>query len=628
MVLSKPQQHPQALKKQGRKIWSFDIGEKRLGLAIVEQLMAELRIKIQHLDNIHLYPKHLPTVEEVKQRFYKRGRIMSDEEIQSKMPGWIEELKILEAQRTEKMELRASRKASIKQRMTRIDKSLESGKLIKHKPEYSSLEDELTKLKIQLDDIEAMQVVPEDIMCDSPDPNMREAYFFINKLFGLADAQEFRLQHAVDARNAENDYHYAVPDEIEDKINAIFATLNVYGAFWEEMYGRPDVILLEIQASVFGANNITAEAVIGSVLKCTPWRQCAATVEDAPVIINISAAKKLKLYPFDELDVSKLIAANKFDPSRWMIGGPLKTLVCERKPFAKPAVRHALLPHWFENKKGEEEEEEDEDTKADKKNKKKRKTVKHNDNDYNSDSENDNAMDLDEDDLQILAKAAPPVTAAAIAPAKKKKASKGAGGKAAYFAFKHNQFARKAAGKKTASEQRIENKIEMTRRIKIIFGDARFRDNFEGLAWIYRFQYYWTEEAMRDPADALAQVIYYLVDYWSPPPPPPKKRNKAKVAKQTAAAAAANVTPSPVKSANLLNFMKKTTTTITASTKPTSATSKVTNSIPTSPMSVITKTTITSQPSTSKTAKHLPTTTFFPSAKKVLNDNHVICIDD
>lgn len=450
--------------KSRRCVWSYDIGESQLGVAIVTQASPNVKISITHFDNMHLYPKAKVTIANLANKFDHVK--YDDNALETNMPAWKEEFNGLEARRVEAMQARARKKASLKYKLGKIRKNMSVGVGLTMDAECRALEREISSLEMDKYDL-----LPGG--CDSNDADIRASYFYIFKLFGERDANDMLIEHQSGAMDAENEQHYAVPFATETKINMIFKTILVYGEYWESKSGRANVILLEMQASVFGVNNVLVEGAIGSILKCAPWRSIPTSVEMASEVVSISGAKKLKVYPFSEEEVSKLIVAKKFTSKHWMFCGPTKTILCERKPLA-PEKRESLLPRWFKS----------EETNVGEKKSKKR------------------ARDgNDEEEEENLNKP----------PAKKARHFGGA----SHFQFRHAQSAKRAAGEKTSSDKRIENKKEMVKRLEIIFGSERFLQNFEGLKWIYRFKYYWIEKRKRDPADALGQALYYLADYWS-----------------------------------------------------------------------------------------------------------------
>ena len=66
-------------------------------------------------------------------------------------------------------------------------------------------------------------------------------------------------------------------------------------------------------------------------------------------------------------------------------------------------------------------------------------------------------------------------------------------------AFVLQQQQRKQAGEQTATQARIQNKLEAVERVREIFNDPRFSSQFTGLRWMYRFNLYWSDVDKRDP---------------------------------------------------------------------------------------------------------------------------------
>lgn len=540
-------------------IWSIDIGEKRLGISILEKDIYDPKSKprILFMENIHLYQKKVPTVAQLQERYNIHGLndFLSDKEVHEIVTKALTEWEALEAKRATQLQdcrkQRESLKGKIKRLKSRAEKCTSREEIAAITAKQIALEEELVTLarrddggtrvkspslptspfRMDVDEDAADGDEPE--LCDGRDSGMRKAHYVLSALFSKSDADKYlkehrdRLEYVIDEETGkkrtglgETSNHFAVPPNIDDKINMIFKVLPVYGEFWEASFGTlmpNDVIGLELQAANFGTANLSAEGIIGALLKAAPWRSTPSNPANTAQVRIVPSGRKLNNFPCDARTLSGLSAANQLTSRCFYSCVPAKNILFMHMSMG-PELKYTLLKDFYDPaeiaawraKKEARKQKKLQEASSSTSSKKGSPSKKR------SSDQMIKVIEISDDEDGDGEGQPPPLKKQ---PGKPKASSavfakaRGGGGNARW-AYAQAQKQRKEDGVQTAANKRIENKKEGVELVNKIFNTPEFCSQFGdgSLRWMYRTKFCWTEEVKRDPCDAFLQGLCELAE--------------------------------------------------------------------------------------------------------------------
>lgn len=442
-------------------VWVIDPGDKRAGITVLRQQKPRAKFELFMYDNLHLFPKHIPTMQELEHYYGEHSIAAVNAEAQlhiqeasdrtmhkerafwhacyQKFDEWLVRARIERNRARDKIQRRLKRlNAKDLEGYTALQLQLkENGDTeieIVPPPEFTDTASEQACASLEH---------YRDALQNTKSSKLRYQYYMIAHCFGPADLKHFCELHSEADKYGETDTHYAAPHHTGLKINRIIPVLIAYGCFWEAFYGIPSAIVLERQEVVFGQYNFSTEMLIAGILSAAPWR---ANGYRAPVR-ELHGGRKGKVMVLREEELNVLRNMGKMSAQYW-------TQACHpvyiNLKAPSSAKARSALPRLF--------------------------------------PKNEKVASKPKVVVQI----------------------EGVQGSRARHV--QRQLAIAAAGGITAAEQRQQNKKDAVNTATELLEnyDNVTRHVLVGYKWFLRAKYYWTEHQKRDPADAILTAIYAL----------------------------------------------------------------------------------------------------------------------
>lgn len=470
--------------KWPKLVWVLDPGDKRNGTTIVRQLSRKAKFELFYYDNLHLYPKHIPTQQDLHAYYNEHPPETSELSIQDQFhiaetsdrvmhqeaKQWLQYYEAFEAMLKKTNESRSRQRQKIQRQLKKLDDTdLEAYN--KLQLELKSLTDNPPQLGVDEsannDDNELYQtcfVNYQEALKNTKSPKLRRQYYLLKHCFGAQDLLHFLEIHSADDALGETETHYAAPHHMGLKINRLIPLVNAYGEFWETCYGRPTSIVVESQAAPFGVYNLTTQQTVATIMSCAAWRR-DINIEPTAVRV-VQGDHKNSVHVLQPAEQALLRNLGYASEKYWKVAR--HPVYINIKPI--PVEIRVQLPRlWpFAQAELEEKQKKADAKKKGETSKRAKVTVRL--------QQGDNGQ---------------PITART------------------QHVMRQAELA--LNGEMTAAEKRRQNKEEAVATTKDLLEDNDIASQvLVGYKWLLRARYYWTEHQKRDPADAILTAIYAL----------------------------------------------------------------------------------------------------------------------